>query len=158
MELSPAFQIHSYGPPARAADIARLRQIYPDIPAGYIELVGQMTGVVLLWHRKGELRLWGPEQVMAMDQAYGVSTVIPGAMPYGDNGGGQLLVHGKGAAGVATYLVESGSLFLDADAPFIAPDLDTMLKTEQGAELIFQSDEVPENEIGPPRFEQGEYL
>jgi hypothetical protein len=157
MELNKSFQVYSYGPPARLADIERLRQTYPDIPAGYLEMVGEMTNLVLLWNRKGELRLWGPEHAMAMDQAYGVSAMIPGALPYGDNGGGQLLIHGVGTDGLATYLVDTGSLFLDEDAPIIAADLDTLLKTERGAELIFQSDEIPEDEIGPPRFEEGEY-
>ncbi|MCW6537602.1 hypothetical protein [Sphingomonas lycopersici] len=157
MELSTAFQVYSYGPPARPADIARLRQTYPAIPAGYLEVVGETTNLVLLWNRHGELRLWGPEQVMAMDQAYGVSAAIPGAMPYGDNGGGQLLVHGRGTAGLATYLVETGSLFLDEDAPFIAPSLEKLLRSGQGADVVFQSDAVPEDEINPPRFEEGQY-
>lgn len=157
MELSTAFQVYSYGPPARPGDIERLKQTYPDIPAGYLEMVAEMTDLLLLWNRHGELRLWGPEQVMAMDQAYGVSEAIPGAMPYGDNGGGELLVHGKGTNGLATYLVDTGSLFLDEDAPYVAPDLNRLLQTEQGAEKVFQSDQVPEDEIGPPRFEEGQY-
>lgn len=150
MELSASFQIYSYGPPARGVDIERLREAYADIPAGYLDMVTQMTDVVLLWNRRGELRVWGPDHIIAMDQAYGVSTRIPGAMPYADNGGGQLLVHGAGAEGLATYLVDAGSLFLDDDAPFVAPDLAALLKTGLGADIVFQSDEVPEDEAGGP--------
>lgn len=157
MELAPAFQVYSYGLAARPGDIGRLRLSYPHIPAGYLEMVAEMTNLVLLWNRHGELRLWGPEHVMAMDQAYGVSAAIPGAMPYGDNGGGELLVHGTGTAGVATYLVDAGSLFLDEDALLIASDLQKLLRTGQGAELIFKSDQIAESDIGPPRFEAGQY-
>ncbi|MBZ9724768.1 hypothetical protein LB557_24205 [Mesorhizobium sp. BR115XR7A] len=157
MDLATVFQVYSYGLPARPDDIERLCQIYPDIPAGYFEMVKEMTNLVLLWNRHGELRLWGPEQVVVMDQAYGVSAAIPGAMPYGDNGGGELLVHGVGPAGLATYLVDTGSLFLDEDAPLVAPDLQQLLHTAQGAELIFKSDQMSEKDIGPPRFEEGQY-
>ena len=157
MELAAAFKIYSYGLPARPDDIQRLRSTYPNVPAGYLETIEQATNLVLLWNRHGELRLWGPEHVMAMDAAYGVSAAIPGAMPYGDNGGGELLVHGMGAAGLATYLVDAGSLFLDEDAPLIAPDLQKLLRTGQGAELIFKSDQIAETDIGPPRFDAGEY-
>jgi hypothetical protein len=120
MQLNNGFQIYSFGPPAQGADMERLRQAYPVIPAGYADMVKKMTDVVLLWNRRGELRVWGPDHVIAMDQAYGVSARIPGAMPYADNGGGQLLVHGVGTDGLATYLVDAGSLFLDDDAPFVA--------------------------------------
>ncbi|TWB43598.1 hypothetical protein FBZ98_1201 [Rhizobium sp. ERR 922] len=150
MKLSASFQIYSHGPPARSVDIDRLREAYAEIPAGYLDMITQMTDVVLLWKRRGELRVWGPDDVIAMDQAYGVSARIPGAMPYADNGGGQLLVHGVGVEGLATYLVDAGSLFLDDDASFVAPDLDTLLKTELGAEIVFQSDEVPDDEAGGP--------
>lgn len=143
-KFNTAFQIYSYGPPARDADIDRFRQAYPAIPAGYLDWVAQMTDVVILWNRKGELRVWGPDHALAMDQAYGVSAMIPGAVPYADNGGGQLLVHGVGTNGLATYLVDTGSLFLDDDAPFVAADLGTLLETGQGAELVFQSDEIPD--------------
>lgn len=157
MELAAAFQVYSYGLPARPGDIERLRQTYPHIPAGYLEIVREMTNLVLLWNRHGELRLWGPEHVMAMDRAYGVSVAIPGAMPYADNGGGELLVHGMGSRGLATYLVDTGSLFLDEDAPFVAPHLQGLLATGQGAGLIFKSDQIPVEDTVPPRLEEGEY-
>ncbi|MEG3088553.1 hypothetical protein [Sphingomonas sp. PB4P5] len=130
---------------------------YPELPAGYRSLVEEATAVTLLWNDRGELRLWGPEEVLAMDAAYGVSAMIPGAMPLGDNGGGEILVYGDGLQGPGLYLLETGSLFLDEDAEWLAGDVDTLLTSAEGAEKIFKSDSIIQEELGPPTYREGEF-
>jgi hypothetical protein len=42
-----------------------------------LSVVEEAAAVTLLWDGRSELRLWGPEEVLAMDAAYGVSAMIP---------------------------------------------------------------------------------
>lgn len=144
------YHLHAYGPPATVEEIERFVARYAELPPGYLSLVRQATGIVLLWQRRGELRLWGPDEAMGMDDAYGVSASLPGAVAIGDNGGGELIVHGEGTDGPALYLVAAGSLFLDEDAPMIARDLTTLLERGQGADVVCRSDPIDPDTLGPP--------
>ncbi|WP_260597597.1 hypothetical protein [Sphingomonas endolithica] len=157
MLLHPSFRIFQYGPPARPEDVQRVTERYPALPAGYRSAVEEATAVTLLWNGRGELRLWGPEEVLAMDAAYGVSAMIPGAMPFGDNGGGEILVYGDGLRGPGLYLLEAGSLFLDEDAEWLATDVDTLLTSAEGAAKIFKSDPIDPADLGPPIYRDGEF-
>ncbi|WCP73905.1 hypothetical protein [Sphingomonas hankookensis] len=148
--LAPDYHLHAHGPPATAAEIARFMARYAAPPPGYLAVVRQATGIVLLWQRRGELRLWGPDEAVGMDEAYGVSAHLPGAVAIGDNGGGELIVQGTGTNGPGLYLVAAGSLFLDEDAPWIAPDLTALLARGEGADIVCRSDPIDPDRLGPP--------
>ena len=155
--LTPDYYLHACGPPAAAAAIVRFEARYAAPPPGYMAVVRRATGIVLLWQRRGELRLWGPDEAIGMDDAYGVSASIPGAVPIGDNGGGELIVHGEGTDGLALYLVDTGSLFLDEDAPKIASHLAALLEHGEGAEIVCRSDPIDPATLGPPIFYEKDY-
>ncbi len=150
LSFAPDYHLHAYGPPATAAEIARFVARHAEPPPGYLSIVRQATGIVLLWQRRGELQLWGPYEAIGMDDAYGVSASLPGAVAIGGNGGGELIVYGEGTDGLALYLVATGSLFLDEDAPMIAPDLTALLERGEGAEIVCQSDPIDPDRLGPP--------
>lgn len=140
--LASGYHLHSSGPPATSADVARFVARYPEVPPGYLEVVREATSIVLLWRQCGELRLWGPDEAIGMDDAYGVSASLPGAVAIGDNGGGELIVHGAGTSGPGLYLIAAGSLFLDADAAWIATDLSALLERGEGAAVVCTSDPI----------------
>ena len=150
LSLAPGYHLDACGPPATAAAIARFVARYAAPPPGYFEVVRRATGIVLLWQRRGELRLWGPDEAIGMDDAYGVSVCLPGAIAIGDNGGSELIMQGEGIAGPGLYLVATGSLFLDEDAPWIAPDLNALLERGEGAEVVCRSDSIDPHRLGPP--------
>lgn len=150
LSLARGYHLYAYGPPATAAAIARFVARHAEPPPGYLVVVRQATGIVLLLQRRSELRLWGPDEAIGMDDAYGVSAYLPGAIAIGDNGGGELIVQGEGAAGSGLYLVAAGSLSLDEDAPWIAPDLIALLERGEGAEVVCRSDPIDPDRIGPP--------
>jgi hypothetical protein len=153
MNIHPSLRLYSYSRPATDGELAKLAAAYPTIPDAYVDLVRQATNVVLLWNNQGELRIWGPEEVIAMDAAYGASARMPGAMPFADNGGGQWLVHGQGQQGPGAYLVDTGSMDLDEYAPWVCRDLTEMLTKATGAELVFQSDPIDESDLGAPFYQ-----
>jgi hypothetical protein len=153
MNIHPSLRLYSYSRPATDGELAKLAAAYPAIPDGYVDLVRQATSIVLLWNSQGELRIWGPEEVIAMDAAHGASARMPGAMPFADNGGGQWLVHGQGQQGPGAYLVDTGSMDLDEYAPWVCRDLTEMLTKATGAELVFQSDPIDESDLGAPFYQ-----
>lgn len=155
--LAPGYWLYSYGPAAKPEDEVRFVRRYERVPPGYLELVEQATGIVLLWKLRGELRLWGPDEAIGMDEAYGVSVNLPGAVAIGDNGGGELIVHGDGPGGTGLYLVDTGSLFLDDDAPWLAPDLKALLEQGQGADLLCRSEPIDPATLGAPIFCEKDY-
>lgn len=157
MDINKNYRIFSYGPPATPSDIARFVQQYEPVPSGYVELVNKATGIVLLWNLRGELRLWGPDEAIGMNEAYGVSANLPGAVAIGDNGGGELIIHGDGPSGAGLYLVDTGSLFLDNDAPWLAPDLKALLEQGEGADLVCRSEPIDPATLGAPIFYEKDY-
>ncbi|WP_294320476.1 hypothetical protein [uncultured Sphingomonas sp.] len=157
MKLNEQYRTFSYGPPASAVDMDRFVKKYENVPPGYLAIVREVTGLVLLWQHRSQLRLWGPDEAIGMDDAYGVSASIPGAVPIGDNGGGELIVHGEGTDGLALYLVDTGSLFLDEDAPKIASHLPALLERGEGAEIVCRSDPIDPATLGPPIFYEKDY-
>lgn len=151
MNLHPSLRVYAWSRSATEIELGDL-SVYPAIPAGYADLMREATNVTLLWNRRGELRVWGPAEVLAMDAAYGASARMLGAMPFADNGGGQWLVHGQGTKGLGVYLVDTGSLDLDDYAPWVCADLADLLANATGADLVFQSDPIDAAELGAPQF------
>ncbi len=150
--LHPTLRVYSYSGPAKDPDLARLAAAYPAIPAGYLDLMREATNVTLLWNSRGELRIWGPEEVFGMAAAYDISARMPDAMPFADNGGGEWLVCGDGQRGRGVYLVDTGSLALDEYAPWLCRDLTELLTQAAGADQVFKSDPIGEAELGQPFY------
>jgi hypothetical protein len=152
MILHPTLRVYSYSSPATDQNLARLAAAYPVIPAGYLDLMREATSVTLLWNNRGELRIWGPEEVFGMAAAYNISARMPGAMPFADNGGGEWLVYGDGQQGRGVYLVDTGSLALDEYAPWLCRDLTELLTQAARAERMFKSDPIDEADLGAPFY------
>lgn len=152
MNLNPSLRVYAYSQPAKGQDLVKLAAAYPAIPDGYLDVVREATNVTLLWNNQGELRIWGPEEIFAMDAAYNASARMPGAIPFADNGGGEWLVYGEGQKGRGVYLVDTGSLDLDEYAPWVCGDLHEMLTKAVGADLVFKSDPIDEAELGDPFY------
>ncbi|QNQ09564.1 hypothetical protein [Sphingomonas alpina] len=148
--LDSSLRLYCYSLPARKEDMESLLLKYPELPGGYEDLTVQATGTVFLWNEKGQLRIWGPEEALAMNAAYNVDEYAPGALAFADNGAGEILLYGTGLSGLGVYIVETGSIALDSDAAWVSRDLNGILLRADGAELIFQSDPVDESEITEP--------
>jgi len=152
MILHPTFRVYSYSNPAKDQDLAGLATAYPVIPDGYLDWVSEATNVTLLWNNRGELRIWGPEEVFGMAAAYNISARMPDALPFADNGGGEWLVYGDGQQGRGVYLVDAGSLALDEYAPRLCRDLTELLTQAAGADRVFKSDPIDEADLGAPFY------
>jgi hypothetical protein len=150
--LHPSLRVYSYSSPATDQALARLAAAYPALPAGYLDQVREATNVTLLWNNRGELRIWGPEEVFGMAAAYNVTVRMPGAMPFADNGGGEWLVYGDGRQGRGVYLVDTGSMALDDDALWLCHELTELLSEAAGADLVFKSDPIADTDLGAPFY------
>ena len=60
---------------------------------------------------------------------------MPGAIPIGDNGGGEVIFYADGSNGFGLYQVKYGNLDLE-DATWIAPDLEALLYRGEGIDRI----------------------
>ncbi|MBS0265692.1 MAG: hypothetical protein JSS02_27415 [Planctomycetes bacterium] len=93
---------------AMQADILMLRTRFPFLPETVSALMLDATELELSYGGR-YLRLYGPHGCMEMDDAYGISNAIPGAIPIGDNGGGEAIV----IVNNAVYRVGYGALAPD---------------------------------------------
>ena len=116
---------------ANSGEIDRLVARYPHIPQEYVELVGDATEIEIGWRGGQYLRVWGPEGCAEMDEGYGFSERIEGAIPVGDNGGGGALVYLEGTRGWGLYLVGYGDIERSA-ARWIAASLSDLLGKGEG--------------------------
>jgi hypothetical protein len=123
------------GPPAEDRQIALLQSTFPSVPAEYVELVRTATEVELKGKGKKYLRIWGPQGCLEMDEGYGISRRIPGAIPIGDNGGNQAVFYLNGHHGSGLYRVGFGNLDAE-DAVFIAPSLQELLREGFGLDSL----------------------
>ncbi|MBX9624137.1 MAG: SMI1/KNR4 family protein [Gemmataceae bacterium] len=66
-----------------------------------------------------------------MDEGYMIRHRIPGAIPIGDDGGGQVIFYAQGRDGFGLYHVGYGNLDIQ-DAKYIAPSLSDFLSRNKG--------------------------
>lgn len=120
--------------PASASQLDALRAQRPGLPPDCLELALEATELEL--EVQGcYLRIWGPSGILEMDEAYGISAAVPGAIPVGDDEGGSALVYMKGSQGQGLYLVGLGDLDRD-DAVWLAPDPEALLCRGLGLEKL----------------------
>lgn len=131
IESGDQFVILAQQTPALEEDIAVLASHFRSCPLDYTMLVRQATEIELQ-HRSGQyLRIWGPPGCLEMDEGYGIRERIPGAFPFGDDGGGHILFFANGHQGRGIYHVGYGNLDLD-DAIWVAPNLRSLLVDGEG--------------------------
>ncbi len=118
---------------ASEREIERLVARYPHIPPEYVELVSDATEIELEWQGRQYLRVWDPEGCSEMDEGYGFSELIEGAIPVGDNGGGGALVYLEGDRGWGLYLVDDGVIDR-SEAKWVAASLSNLLGKGEGIE------------------------
>jgi hypothetical protein len=118
----PEVRVLAHEAGASDAEISAVQARYPALPEAMAELMRETTELELAY-RGRYLRLYGPRGCIEMDEAYSLSTRIPGAIVIGDNGGGEaiLFLPGKGI-----YKVGYGALDPD-EVRFVANDLESLL-------------------------------
>lgn len=61
---------------------------YGELPPGYADLVRDATNIELDFEGR-YLRIWDPATCIDQDEGYEISTRMPGAVPFGDDGVGR---------------------------------------------------------------------
>ena len=120
--LHSNIRLLAHQPGASPVEIAAFQARYPDLPAEFLELMGEATDVELSYCGR-YLRLYGPAGCVEMDEAYAISSRIPQAITVGDNGGGEAIVF---VPGRGLHRVGYGALFAD-ELVYIARTLDDLL-------------------------------
>lgn len=122
--LHPSVLVLALKAGASPQDLQALQSRFPELPASFSALFSEATEIELSYKGK-YLRLYGPMRCAEMDDAYGVSEKIPGAVPVGDNGGGEAIIFlPRPDRGV--YRVGYGSLALE-ETIYIARSLEALL-------------------------------
>jgi hypothetical protein len=128
-----SLQLLASDPPASATEVALLQEYFGAVPTDYLDVVSEATEIELQ-HACGQyIRIWGPTGCIEMDEGYGIRQRIPGAVPIGDDGGGQVIFYQKGKQGFGLYHVGYGNLD-GGDAIWIAPTLTDFLTKCVGIE------------------------
>ena len=122
-------------PPVEDHEVCLLRSSFPALPSDYLDFARMATEVELKGKGKKYLRIWSPQGCLEMDEAYGISQRMKGAIPIGDNGGGQVVFYQCGNRGDGIYRVGYGNLDAD-DAIFIASSLRSLLQDGEGIDTL----------------------
>lgn len=133
-ELHPRFRVVSSSPPLGKVELRKI-DLTPPPPDEYLELVREATELEIADDEGGYLRIWTPRGIKEMDEAYGISSRIPEALPIGDDGGGRVLIYMVGLQGFGLYLSGFGDLSVD-DALWVAPTLRDLLTRAEGADAL----------------------
>ena len=141
-ELHPAVRILNNKPGAHSTEIAAMRRRYPGLPRVFIELFAEATEIELSYRGK-YLRFYGPTGCAEMDDAYGISKLIPGAIPVGDNGGGESIIVIPQGSAAGLHRVGYGALTPE-DLLFVAPTLESLLFEARPEALAVGSCEAKE--------------
>ncbi len=131
LALNKQFKVLARKPPASEVHLAELREHFVTVPDEYVKLMTEATELELQ-HESGQyLRIWGPDGCIEMDNGYNISKRIIGAIPVGDDGGGQVLFYMNGKNGFGLYHVGYGDLDAE-DAIFTSPTLLALLEDAVG--------------------------
>ena len=135
MNLHSNFKVLASRPGADAPSLASAIREFPGLPSEYADLVQEATELELQWLNETYLRIWGPSGCLEMDRAYEISSRIKGAIPIGDNGGGDAIAYMSGQDGWGLYAVAFNDVDRE-DARWIAPSLTALLVEGRGIEAL----------------------
>ena len=122
------------GPSVTSEEIDSLRAKFTEIPDEYEELSRDASEIELDFDGK-YLRIWHPQTSKEMDEGYGISTRLPGAIAIGDDGGGRVLLYFNGKNGPGLYRIGYGDLDPE-DAVWVAESLKELLSTGSGMDNL----------------------
>lgn len=114
-------------------EISMVAGRYPRMPKDYFDFVREAADGEFELDGDYVLRIWRPSGVIEMDDAYGISQQIRGALPIGDDEGGRVVYYADGPSGFGVYASGYGDLDL-GDAKWIAPSLASILIHGEGIE------------------------
>ena len=134
-KINPRFVVERKGSGASEGALRTLESRFEDVPADYVELAQWATDIVLLWDGEVYLYIWGPETVLERDETYEISALMPGAFPFGDDGGGRVFVHMNGSRGPGVYSCGFGVLLVD-EGILVATSLSEMLTAGAGIDVV----------------------
>jgi hypothetical protein len=129
-KLDSEFSVSFRGTASAATELTSFNEAYPDAPSDVAELFQEATEIEMQHVCGVYLRFWGPSGCVEMDQAYGISKRIPGAVPIGDDGG-KAILYMNGKEGFGLYVVGYGALDAE-EAVWVAPSLTALLTRAAG--------------------------
>lgn len=94
-----------------------------EVDPGVVELYGEISRADFEGPGPRYFRFWSPTRVLEVDSAYNVSSALPGALPIGSDGGGNLIVIRNGRV----FSVGYGAVDEDELVP-LAPSLAEFLQ------------------------------
>lgn len=123
-QLNPEFRLVDQKPPSPRAllSLREARAISEDLA----ELYGEVGEIDVEGPEPRYFRIWTANEILEIDDAYGVSRAIPGAVPIGSDGGGKLIV----MRGEALFSVGYGALAESSLRP-LAASLGSFLKNPE---------------------------
>ena len=132
-DLHQSFTVLASESKADSDAVGRLNERFPLVPNEYTVLAEEVTELELQ-HVNGQyLRIWGPDGCIDQDEGYEISQQISGAIPIGDDGGGQVIFYMEGHHGFGLYHVGYGDLDAE-DAIWVARSLKELLCDAKGVE------------------------
>lgn len=138
--LDARFELAAGNGPALDVDVERLvhfaRSHGCELPEDYKTMLRERTEVELVVEGVGCIRFWAPDGVFEMDEAYEFSDSVPNAVAIGDDEGGMALLLMHGEAGFGLYRLSLSDRD-PAEAVFVAPSLDALLRNGVGVDRLF---------------------
>lgn len=132
-KIRKMYQILDEYPPAESTELRMFEDYFKRVPSDYRELVGEAKEIELL-HPNGEfVRIWNPLRCIDMYEGHLFGQYMPGVIPIGSNGFGEVIFYATGNRGPGLYHVGYGNLDLQ-DAVWIAPSLREFLTKGEGIE------------------------
>lgn len=132
-KIRKMYQVLDEYPRAESIELRMFEDYFKRVPSDYRELVGEAKEIELL-HPNGEyVCIWNPLRCIDTYEEYSFGRYMPGVIPIGSNGFGEVIFYATGNRGAGLYHVGYGNLDLQ-DAVWIAPSLREFLTEGEGIE------------------------
>ena len=135
MNLSKDVRLLASKQGASLRDVEKLKNVFPLIPDDYVSLSLEKTEMEFEAKSGQYFRIWGPKGCIEMNEAYMFTKYIPGAIPFGDDGGGRTFLFMNGASGEGVYLVGNGNIDPE-EAVHICGSLADLIENGAGIDSI----------------------
>ena len=106
-----------------------------EVPEEYVDIVSHATDMEISVDGDFHLRIWGPDRVIEMMEAYDVSSYFQNCLAIGDDEGGQAIIYMKGDRGFGLYKSGFGDLDPE-DAVWVSKSLVSLLVEGNGLDNI----------------------
>jgi hypothetical protein len=135
LKLHPRTRVLAVKGPAEQADLRLAEERFGHLPDDYTSIVQEATELELEFENGRYFRVWGPSGCVEMDEGYEIAAQVPGAIPIGDDGGGQFIYYGDGGRGWGLYCMDYGDID-PKEGVWIAVSLEDFLAHQEGSERL----------------------